>query len=88
MNEQLYLKRVKTHDSNITEKPVTLNIALISVAMASQGVQTPSGSVPTTQSQEIIAPAASVRCSHYSRQLPPTPPVAGVSITTMMRHFS
>ena len=24
MNEQLYLKRVKTHDSNITEKPVAL----------------------------------------------------------------
>jgi hypothetical protein len=24
MNEQLYLRRVKTHDSNITEKPVAL----------------------------------------------------------------
>jgi hypothetical protein len=24
MNEQLYLKRVKTHDSNITEHPVAL----------------------------------------------------------------
>jgi hypothetical protein len=24
MNEQLYLKRVKTHDSNITEKAVAL----------------------------------------------------------------
>jgi hypothetical protein len=29
MNEQLYLKRVKTHDSNITEKPVAQECSAI-----------------------------------------------------------
>ena len=65
--------------------------AYIFLAMASQGVQIPSGSVPTAK--EIIAPADSVSSIHdpvyephavhgaaiVPDQLPPTPPVAGLS---------